>query len=128
MVEIIGTNNTTLKLSLIDSDYIDIEFRASGNHNQIRSYLYTDGPILASYFRSLIADPKGWDGTKEWQSVEGDVIFRASNNGLGHTTIKTTLLSNVGEDDQSKYEGNVVVDFQVLKEASESLTRMLGAP
>jgi hypothetical protein len=75
-----------------------------------------------------VISPDIWSGTKDWQSVEGDVIFKASNDGLGHTTIQTMLIASTGEDDCSKFESNIIVDFTTLQNASRLLSNLFKLP
>jgi hypothetical protein len=61
-------------------------------------YIY-EPHSLASFFEDLAANWKGWEGTKEWSSVEGDFNLSCDSDSLGHIAMKVTLKSGLYEDD-----------------------------
>lgn len=54
---------------------------------------------LAALFEDLAANWRGWDGVKEWDSVEGDFILSCTSDTHGHVAMKVTLKSGLYEDD-----------------------------
>lgn len=54
---------------------------------------------LATFFEDLAASWKGWEGVKEWHSVEEDFALSCTSDGLGHVAMEVTLKSGVYEDD-----------------------------
>lgn len=63
-----------------------------------RVYLY-EPHGLASLFAELAANWKGWEGVKQWRSVEGDFALSCTSDRLGHVALEVTLKSGVYEDD-----------------------------
>jgi hypothetical protein len=61
-------------------------------------YIY-EPHSLAALFEELAASWKGWEGAKEWSSVEGDFSLSCKSDGLGHVAIEVTLKSGLYEDD-----------------------------
>ena len=54
---------------------------------------------LAAYFEDLAASQKGWDGAKQWYSVEEDFVLSSSFDISGHIAMEVTLKSGVYEDE-----------------------------
>jgi hypothetical protein len=54
---------------------------------------------LGVFFEDLVANWKGWEGVKEWSSVEGDFVLSCTSDGLGHVAMEVMLKSGVYEDD-----------------------------
>jgi hypothetical protein len=61
-------------------------------------YIY-EPHSLASLFGELADSWKGWEGAKEWSSVEGDFSLSCKSDGLGHVAIEVRLKSGLDEDD-----------------------------
>lgn len=56
---------------------------------------------LAAFFDDLAANWKGWEGEKQWHSVEHDFALNCTSNGVGHVAMSLTLKSGPYEDDWS---------------------------
>jgi hypothetical protein len=54
---------------------------------------------LAALFADLATNWRGWEGAKEWSSVEEDFSLSCTSDALGHVALKVTLKSGVYEDD-----------------------------
>ena len=54
---------------------------------------------LAAFFEDLSVGWRGWEGAKEWSSVEGDFTLLCKSDGLGHIAMLVTLKSGPYEDD-----------------------------
>lgn len=65
-----------------------------------RIYVY-DPRDLADFFNELAANHQGWEGTKTWSSVEGDLSFESACDVLGHVLFNVTLKSGPYNDDWS---------------------------
>ena len=61
-------------------------------------YAYTDGPRLASFFASVAADWRGWDGERVWSALESDFSVRARSDRLGHIRLDVELRSHDPDD------------------------------
>jgi hypothetical protein len=64
-------------------------------------YAYTDGPLLASFFASIAADWRGWNGERAWKALEGDFSVRATSDRLGHIRLDAELHSHDLDDNWS---------------------------
>ena len=63
-----------------------------------RVYIY-EPHSLASHFAELAANWEGWEGVKQWHSVEGDFALSCTSDRLGHIAVGVTLKSGAYEDD-----------------------------
>ena len=63
-----------------------------------RVYIY-EPHDLAAFFDELAANGKGWEGEKQWHSVENDFALSCTSDGLGHAALRVTLKSGLYEDD-----------------------------
>ena len=63
-----------------------------------RVYIY-EPHSLASFFEELAVNWKGWEGVKQWHSVEEDFALSCTSDSLGHVAMEVTVKSGVYEDD-----------------------------
>jgi len=63
-----------------------------------RIYLYKPDDLVA-FLDELAREWKGWQGEKEWKSVEGDLALSGTADGLGVVALRVTLKSGPYEDD-----------------------------
>ena len=62
----------------------------SGLRAEAAVYLY-DPLSLAVFLRELAESWRGWEGMKEWESLEGDLALNASADRYGHVKIEVAL-------------------------------------
>jgi len=86
-------------------------------------YIY-EPHSLASFFEDLAANWKGWEGVKEWSSVEGDFSLSSTSDALGHIVMKVTLKSGLYEDDWC-VKAVINIDAGQLDEISWKLKEFL---
>jgi hypothetical protein len=55
-------------------------------------FFFHDAPELARYFSSLSRHWRGWQGTREWKSLEGDLEIHATHTG-SHVDFVVSLRS-----------------------------------
>ena len=79
---------------------------------------------MALLFEELTASWKGWEGAKEWSSVEGDFSLSCKSDGLGHVAIEVTLKSGLYEDDW-RVKAVVHVDAGILDEIARKVSQFL---
>ena len=46
---------------------------------------------LGAWLHTLADDYKGWDGTKEWESMERDARFQARHDGVRYVRLRVSL-------------------------------------
>jgi len=54
---------------------------------------------LTALFLEMARDWKGWKGSKDWRSLEGEMELKASADGLGHVRLEVSLGPNADPDD-----------------------------
>jgi len=81
----------TLVFREYDGEYVVVACGDGDVHARRRVYLYTDGPAIAALFRDIAEHWRGWDGEKDFESVEGDFSLEATADHLGHIALRVSL-------------------------------------
>jgi hypothetical protein len=88
---------------------------------------------LSTLFRRMADDWTGWDGARDWSSVEGTLELSATHDGLGHVSLRVRLGSGLyGED--WRVEGVIWLDAGGLSQLAREGWRIrvraaqLGTP
>jgi uncharacterized protein DUF6228 len=76
-------------------DYFTATIRAEGLSATRRIYAY-GAATLIGFFEDIAVAWRGWEGEKSWASVEGDLEFAATHDGLGHVSLRARV-ANLGE-------------------------------
>ncbi len=110
-VEIVGANGRRLSLRLVrtkDFDHVwAFEARLILEAGQAFSTIYDMGDGLADFFADLSRSWRGWDGTKEYRSLEGQLGMTASHDGLGTVSCEVIL----GQPWPPEWDVRAVLDF-----------------
>ncbi len=122
----IGGEALSLVIGPRTDDYLSVTMRSDENQFGITTYLYTDAPRLAHFFEDLAKDWKGWSGTRSWKSIEGDFILAATHDGTKHVKITVSLVRDQGEETQSTYVGNVLVELGALTKVAGEVNKVLA--
>lgn len=74
-------------------------FRATIRSNHLFSFtdVYIFDPYdsnLVRFFEDLAKSWKGFDGEKEWSSLEGEFSLRCTSDSLGHFALEVTIGNN----------------------------------
>jgi hypothetical protein len=88
-----------------------------------RVYIY-EPHSLASLFEDLAANWKGWQGVKQWHSVEEDFALSCTSDRLGHVVMEVTLKSVKYEDDWC-VKAVIHVEFGQLEEIAAKVKQFL---
>ena len=86
-------------------------------------YLY-GAEHLAHFFEDLAANCKGWEGEKEWSSIEEDFKLTASTDRLGHIALKIKLRSGQYSQDW-EVETGIDVDAGQIEQIAKEIKRFL---
>lgn len=65
--------------------------RLSIPEGAVETDVYEHRELLAEYFADLAANWRGWEGAKEYASLEGQLSLAATHDGLGTVTMKVEL-------------------------------------
>ncbi|MGI8495548.1 MAG: DUF6228 family protein [Pyrinomonadaceae bacterium] len=74
-------------------------FRATIRSKQLSSFtdVYAFDPFdsnLVRFFEDLAENWKGFDGEKEWSSLEGEFSLTCTSDNLGHFALEVTIRNN----------------------------------
>lgn len=111
----IGSGSATLVLRAIDgspADALEAELRAETLSAQ--AILYgLDFADLGTYFEELAAKWRGWTGSIDWRSLEGDLEISANYDR--HVLLRVRLLGD-------RYRTEWVAEATITLEAGEQLS------
>ncbi len=77
---------------------VDVELPGLSATAKIDPFAADGDRTLALLFRRLADDWKGWDGVRDWSSIEGTLDLRATHDGLGHVPMRVRIRSSLYED------------------------------
>jgi uncharacterized protein DUF6228 len=89
---------------------------------------YGFGEGLSMYFRRIADDWRGWDGPRAWSSLEGELDFEATHDGLGYMGLRVRMRGGLYAEDWGA-EGTVWVDagqLEALARAARSFDSRAG--
>ena len=100
-------DGAVLSFAAHSRDYFTVTLRANGLDATVRvsSYL-SDG--FAMFFADLAADWRGWQGAREWSSLEGECELRAESDRTGHVTL--SVRAQYRQSEVWAVEGSVVLE------------------
>ena len=134
-------DSVTIKSSRYAAELKLSEPRPSGEHHEIEylrvsvnaselaassSEVYILEPhSLAAFFSDVAAHRNGWDGVKEWHSVENDFALSCAMDAMGHVAMEVTLKSGPYAD---AWHVRLVmsVDVGQLEEIAAKVKQFLG--
>lgn len=67
-------------------DYFSVRYKSQAIECVTRVYAYEDGFRLASIFTEMADNWKGWDGKKQWASLEGEFEIACNITSTGKVT------------------------------------------
>jgi hypothetical protein len=83
-------DGTILEFSDFDDDYFNVRISGPNFNGMAKVYFY-EPHDLPSFFADLALHWRGWQGKKEWSSLEGELKFNASSDSTGHINLSTQL-------------------------------------
>ena len=118
-------DGTSLEFSGFAGDYFQVALR--GPSFQGCGRVYADEPShLAAFFRDLAAHWQGWSGKKEWGSLEGELLFTATSDSTGHTSLAVRLRSGPYPYDWT-LTAMLLIDAGQLEAIAKSMQEFLSA-
>ena len=76
-------------------------------------------------FAEMAHDWRGWEGTKRWASLEGELKFSCASDGLGHVTIEIDLETEPVAPSNWRTTGGIVVEAGQLDALAKSAAAFL---
>lgn len=123
----IKNDSGSLVLGPRENDYLSVVFHSDNMKFEIKPYLYNDAQELVLFFQEMSNNWKGWSGVKAWKSVEGDLKFDATHDNLGYIKLKVSLIRNQGEEDESKFVGNLKIELGSLEQLAADVKMILNS-
>ena len=80
---------------------------------------------LIAYLDDLAANWNGWEGVKEYRSVESDLVLQSRHDGYGHVTVEVTLSKMDGSPDEWTCTGRVTTEPGAQMEEAAATARQL---
>ncbi|MCX6132041.1 MAG: DUF6228 family protein [Proteobacteria bacterium] len=124
---LIKSDSEFLVLGPRENDYLSVVFHSDYMKFEVKPYLYKDAQELVLFFKEMANNWKGWSGVKAWKSIEGDLKFDAAHDNLGHIKLKISLIRNQGEEDESKFVGNLKIELGSLERLAADVEIMLNS-
>lgn len=106
-------------------DYFSVRLKSQAIECVARVYAYEDGHRLASTFKEMAENWKGWIGKKEWEALEGEFVVSFSVNSTGHVTAQFIL--SPGLDREWEVKGAVSFGAGELELLSKRMSEFFYA-
>jgi hypothetical protein len=79
-------------------DCFELELRSHALSAGLRIWGYADGDRLVEMFEAMAKATSGWEGTKQWSSIEGEFSLAAQCDKLGHVSFDVSLRHSDGRE------------------------------
>jgi hypothetical protein len=101
----------------------DFEVRVeAGDHSARRlvsTYMNPKGP--APLFRDAARRWKGWKGTKDWQSLEGELRLELTTDRTGHVVVDVEVRADYGGPDPWRLNTQITLEAGQLETISHQM-------
>jgi len=84
------------------------EFDAPGLSSATQVYVLGGCDCLNRFWRDLAENWRGWEGTRSWRSLEGDLELSATSDRLGHVALEVRLME--GAPFQWRVQGKISLE------------------
>ena len=91
-------SSASLVFSDIEGDYFTARFLSPELNVSKRVWGYTDCELLVDLFEYLAQEWKGWDGEKNWSSLEGEFSVSCSADKKGHVHLRLKFKQHEGRE------------------------------
>ena len=119
-------SGASLTLSARNDLYFDVRFRSADISFGRTVYGHSDQEALVRLFDRMAASWKGWPGTMEWASLEGEMELRCTHDGLGHIDLELSLIARGGQAEWWKATAHLVVDAGQLDRMAYDVRRFFS--
>jgi len=128
MLQIKSTETDAL-LEFFDlaGDYFKVSLRSS-SHSAVREvYAYTDPEGIASLFQEAASEWRGWNGTKSWESLEGEFKIELTADKKGHITINIGINHDCGNPEPWRLESCIMIEAGQLETIAKRASQFFGS-
>lgn len=78
----------------VGSEYFRVTLKTENMKASSKVYIFDPfDEAFCCYFAELAANWRGWNGIKQWNSLEGELQISSESDSLGHITMDITLES-----------------------------------
>ena len=86
-------DGTTLEFGERDRDYYRVKLTGPNFQGDCRVYSYEPTPGISAFFQEMAGSWRGWQGAKQWASLEGELKLDATTDTTGHICLLVELCS-----------------------------------
>ena len=86
-------DGTTLEFSDRTGDHYRVSLTGPNFHGDCSVYAYEPAADLSAFFRDMATNWRGWQGKKEWSSLEGELKLAGIIDSTGHISLSVRLRS-----------------------------------
>jgi hypothetical protein len=83
----------TLEFSGYSGGYYNVSVNGTNCHGAGKVYAYEPASKISAFFHDMAANSRGWNGKKNWGSLEGELSLSATCDSTGHITLSVELHS-----------------------------------
>ncbi|MBT3013166.1 MAG: hypothetical protein KUF77_15470 [Candidatus Thiodiazotropha sp. (ex Lucina aurantia)] len=81
-----------------EGDYFTVRYESPELSLSKRVWGYTDCELLVQLFEFMAANWKGWEGSEEWVSIEGEFALSGTSDKLGHVKLALSFQEHEGSE------------------------------
>ncbi len=118
-------DGTSLEFSDFTGDYFKVCLRGPNFQGAGQVYAY-EPAHMAAFFRDLAGHWQGWNGQKEWGSLEDELSLTAASDSTGHTSLAVRLRSGAYPLDWT-LAAMLVIDAGQLELIAKQIEEFLSA-
>ena len=108
-----------LSLQYLKEEYLAVEIKGSGLSAMSGVWMYTDANGLNAFFQELSEFKQPWQGTRTWESLEGDLSLSATCATLGQVTFMVKLRHFIGSPEDWRIEAALVTELGQLEKIAK---------
>ena len=97
------------------------QMQASGDVSDIRVPDSDETPSLPGYFKRLADDWKGWEGIREWESVDQRLRLGCTTDRTGHAHLAVSLRGDRFLNPQWEATVSVVLDVEQRRRVARDI-------
>jgi len=86
-------DGTSLEFTGCSSDYYNITLNGPNCQGTGKVYAFEPAEKISAFFHDMAANSRGWNGKKNWCSLEGEFSLSATCDSTGHITLSAELHS-----------------------------------
>lgn len=107
-----ANTSATLTFCERDGDYFTAVYDSPAVKVSKRVWGYTDCELLVDLFKFIAIEWKGWEGTKEWHSIESEFGVLASSDVSGHVMLELNFREVEGPE---LWNSQVTIGFEAAQ-------------